>query len=84
MDDLSCILVVRKKYANIYDKDSSYTNSIDITIIWLYCRLYSRLFCRLFFVKAYGFVQQAYGLGQHVQDAFLVLLIFFLPVLFFI
>ena len=33
MNDLSCLLVVRKKYANTYGKDSKYTNAIDISII---------------------------------------------------
>ena len=36
MDDLSYLLVVRKKYANAYGKDSNYTNAIDINIIG-YC-----------------------------------------------
>ena len=32
MDDLSYPLVVCKKYANTYGKDSKYTNAIDISI----------------------------------------------------
>ena len=32
MDDLSYLLVVRKKYANAYDKDSKYINAIHISI----------------------------------------------------
>ena len=32
MDHFSCLLVVRKKYANTYGKDSKYTNAIDISI----------------------------------------------------
>ena len=30
MDDLSCPLVVRKKYANTYGKNSKYLKAIDI------------------------------------------------------
>ena len=32
IDDLSCLLVVRTKYTNSYDKDSKYTNAVDISI----------------------------------------------------
>ena len=32
MDDLPCLLVVRKKYTNSYGKDSKYTNAVDISI----------------------------------------------------
>ena len=32
MDDLSCLLVVRKKYANVCGKDSKRANPIDISI----------------------------------------------------
>ena len=32
MDDLSCLLVVCKKYVNANGKDSKYTNAIDISI----------------------------------------------------
>ena len=40
--------VICKKYTNTNGKDSKYANTIDISIIWLFCRLYCRLFCRLF------------------------------------
>ena len=33
MDDLSYLLVVRKKYTNVHGKDSNFTNAIDINII---------------------------------------------------
>ena len=32
MDHFSCLLVVSKKYANTYGKDSKYTNAIHISI----------------------------------------------------
>ena len=59
--------VICKKYTNTDCKDREYTNSTDISIIWLYwrlccrlyCRLYWRLFCRLYcrllFVMQYFF-----------------------------
>ena len=33
MDEFLCLLVVRKKYANAFGKDSKYTNAIGISII---------------------------------------------------
>ena len=33
MNDLFYLLVVGKKYANTYGKDSRYTNAIDVSII---------------------------------------------------
>ena len=56
---LACFFIFRlktlasKKYASTNGKDSKYTNTIDK--IWLYCRLYWRLFCRLFFAAQYFF-----------------------------
>ena len=32
MNDLSCLLAIRKKYANSYRKDSKYTSDVDISI----------------------------------------------------
>ena len=40
-------LVICKKYTNTNSKDSKHTNTIDISIIWPYCRLYCRLYFRL-------------------------------------
>ena len=51
--------VICKKYTNTDDKDSKYTNAIDISPIWHYyrpyCRLFCSLYCSLFFVKQYFF-----------------------------
>ena len=37
-----------KTYTNSNGKDSKHTSTIDISMIWLYCRLYCRLYWRLF------------------------------------
>ena len=37
-----------KKYINTNGKDHKHTNAIDISIVWLYWRLYCRLFCKLY------------------------------------
>ena len=47
--------VICKKYTNTDGKDREYTNSTDISIIWLYWRLCCRLYCRLLFVMQYLF-----------------------------
>ena len=41
-------VICKKKYANTNGNDSKYTNTIDISSIWLCCRLYWRLFCILY------------------------------------